>query len=150
ENEPKSLFQNDGGHVFTDIGLAAGLNDANRFVAFGCRFLDVDNDGWLDLAIANGHVQDNIDKIDHSTSYRQHSLLYHSLGKTGASLRFQNVTATAGKDLLRPIVGRGLAVGDYDNDGRMDALIADAEGKPLLLHNESGVQAFSGSGIQEN
>src|SRR5439155_1708941 len=57
QNEPMSLFHNDGARALTDMGLAAGLNDATRHVAFGCKFLDIDNDGWLDLVIANGHVQ---------------------------------------------------------------------------------------------
>ncbi len=135
QNEPKPLFHNDGNRIFSDIGPGSGIGAARQYVAFGCKLLDIDNDGWLDLVISNGHVQDNIAEIDHSTTYRQPTLLYHSLGIVRGTLRYEDVTAVAGPDLARPIVGRGLVTGDYDNDGRMDILVVDSEGGPLLLHN---------------
>jgi len=83
--------------------------------------------------MANGHVQDAIGKIRPPATYAQPlSLFRNQEGKA-----FQVVTTEGGEALQKPIVGRALAVGDYDNDGRMDVLIADAEGRPLLLHNES-------------
>ncbi len=102
-------------------------------MAFGCKFLDYDNDGWLDLAIANGHVQDNIADIDKSAAYKQAAQLFHNVG--GKS--YEDVSAQAGSGFQKPIVGRGLAIGDYDNDGRVDILLVDSEGTPILLHNET-------------
>jgi hypothetical protein len=134
-NESKSLYHNDGDALFTDRTRLTGIAEITTpCVAFGCKFLDYDNDGWLDIAIANGHVQDNIERIDPAATYRQASQLLHNTG--GATPAFVDVSALAGPDLQRPIVGRGLAIGDYDNDGRVDLLIVDSEGKPLLLHNE--------------
>jgi enediyne biosynthesis protein E4 len=137
QNETKSLYRNEGNGVFSDISYACGLSTiTSPPVAFGVRFLDFDNDGWLDLVIANGHVQDNIADIDSGTSFRQSAQLIRNKG-IGPDKRqsFEDVSK-AGPDLQTPIVGRGLATGDYDNDGKIDVLIVDAEGEPLLLHNE--------------
>lgn len=136
QNEAKSLYHNDGEARFTDRSIPSGLGASTApFVAFGCKFLDYDNDGWLDLIVANGHVQDNVQKIYKDTTYRQSAQLFRNSG--GATIAFEDVSKPAGADLIQPIVGRGLATGDYDNDGRVDVLIVDSEGKPLLLHNES-------------
>lgn len=133
--EPRSLYRNQGKGVFSDQGIQTGLARTSMpYVAFGCKFFDYDNDGWLDLIVANGHVQDNINTIDSHQTYRQPTQLFRNIG--GKYPAFEDVSGNS-TDLMRPIVGRGLAVGDYDNDGRMDALVVDAEGKPLLLRNES-------------
>ncbi|WP_044948851.1 CRTAC1 family protein [Chthonomonas calidirosea] len=136
QHEEKCLYHNEGDHIFVDRSRNTGIADIARpYVAFGAKFFDFNNDGWLDLIFSNGHVQDNIHQIDPSTSYRQPCLLLQNSG--GDPLLFSDVTPLAGSDLMRPIVGRGLAVGDYDNDGRVDLLIVDSEGCPLLLHNET-------------
>ena len=138
QNEPKSLYHNEGNNFFTDISYPAGLGAATRpYVAFGTRFFDYDNDGWLDLAFANGHVQDNIARIDKSTTYRQTSQLFHNRGAIAKNEpQFEEVSQSVAA-LKKPMVGRGLATGDFDNDGRIDLLIVDSEGEPLLLHNET-------------
>jgi hypothetical protein len=136
QGEAKSLYHNDGSGSFTDVTYRAALAEATMpNVAFGCKLFDYDNDGALDLVIANGHVQDNIHAIDSGAVYRQPTQLFHNRADMPAT--FENVSLTSGKDLLRPLVGRGLAVGDFDNDGRVDVLVVDSEGAPLLLHNET-------------
>jgi hypothetical protein len=140
-NEAKSLYKNEGGGLFTDVAYSAHTSPAaSPYVTFGCKFFDADNDGWLDLALANGHVQDNIEQIDTVQTYRQPTLLLHNLAKQGGQAGFADLSKQAGEALQKPIVGRGLATGDFDNDGRVDLLIADSEGKPLLLHNESTIK----------
>ena len=142
QNEPKSLYHNEGNDFFTDMSFPTGIGAATRpYVAFGVRFFDYDNDGWLDLAFANGHVQDNIARIDKSTTYRQSSQLFHNRGVIAKNEpQFEELSAKA-PALQKPMVGRGLATGDYDNDGRVDLLIVDSEGEPLLLHNETAKTA---------
>ncbi len=138
QNEPKSLYHNDGSGSFTDASYPSGLGSATYAnVAFGCKFLDYDNDGRLDIVIANGHVQDNIAEIDSSTTYRQSLQLFRNRGAgEGGRVTFEETSQQAGPDFARKIVGRGLATGDYDNDGRIDLLVVDSEGKPLLLYND--------------
>ena len=134
QNEPKSLYMAAPDGTFSDATVGSGVAAATRpYVAFGTGFLDFDNDGWLDLIFANGHVQDNIERIDATTTYRQPTLL---LRGTGGGGRFENVSAKS-PDLAVPIVGRGLCTGDFDNDGLVDVVVADSEGTPHLLHNES-------------
>ena len=134
QHEAKNLYHNDGGRLFTEQSLNVGLAEKTiPGVSFGIKFLDFDNDGFLDLAIANGHVQDNVASIDKSTTYRQTVQLLHN--RQGAS--FEDVSRGAGAAFLQPIVGRGLAIGDYDNDGKMDILVVNSEGAPMLLHNET-------------
>lgn len=139
QNEPKSLYHNEGKGTFTDMSFPSGLGAPSRpLVAFGVKFFDMDNDGWLDLALANGHVQDNIAKIDRSTTYPQAAQLFHNKG-TSPNPLFEEATAQAGTAFAKPIVGRGLATGDFDNDGKVDLLIVDSEGEPRLLHNTAAV-----------
>ena len=131
--EAKCVYRNDGG-AFVEMSPRLGLNSTLPYVAFGVRWLDYDNDGWLDLMITNGHVLDNVADINQGATYRQPTQLFRNTG--GSS--FEEASARLDPKARRPIVGRGLATGDYDNDGRVDALAVDSEGTPLLLHNESG------------
>jgi enediyne biosynthesis protein E4 len=134
EGQVKDLYRNQGGGLFQDASAAVGIHHFTRhLVAFGCKFLDADNDGWLDLLIANGHTYDNVADVLPGRRYRQPTQLLYNVSAS----RFLDASPSAGIEQMPPIVGRGLAVGDYDNDGRMDALVVDAEGKPQLLHNET-------------
>ena len=134
EGQVKDLYRNQGDGLFQDASSALGILHFTRStVAFGCKFLDADNDGWLDLLIANGHTYDNVADILPGRHYRQPTQFLYNV--TGS--RFIDASSTAGLDHLAPIVGRGLAIGDYDNDGRVDALVVDSEGAPQLLHNET-------------
>jgi hypothetical protein len=134
QHQPKSLYAQTGPGIFSDICYTAGIAQPTlNYVGFGVKFLDYDNDGLADVMITNGHAVDNVAKTDHTTTYPQIPQLFHNVGGG----RLEEVTAKAGPDFQRPIVGRGLAVGDYDNDGRPDALLVDIEGHALLLHNET-------------
>ena len=132
-NESFALFRNLGG-IFSDEAIQAGIAEPTFLpLGFGTRFVDLDNDGWLDLVFACGHVYDAASQIDPRTTFRQPTMVFHNRG----GWRFEDVTATTGDACTRPIVGRGLASADYDKDGRVDLLVVDYEGRPLLLHNES-------------
>lgn len=134
QHEAKCVYHNDDNNLFTESSAQLGLSDkALPWVSFGCKFLDFDNDGYLDLIFANGHVQDNIEKIDPSTAYKQPLLLLHNEG--GKS--FSDASSAAGAVFQQKIAGRGLAIGDIDNDGKIDVLVVDSEGAPLLLHNDA-------------
>lgn len=132
--EVKCLYKNNGDTNFSDVGIPVGLAmTTTNNVAFGTKFLDFDNDGWLDIAIANGHVQDNIHDINSTASYKQSLQIFRNRAINPTS--FEEVSSICDQNTLRPIVGRGLASGDFDNDGLEDLLVVDSEGKPLLLHN---------------
>jgi len=127
------LFQNDGTGVFTDVSYQAGIATASiPFVKFADGFLDYDNDGWKDLLIINGHVYPQVDQHpEWGTSYAERPLLYHNL-KNG---RFDPVPAVEGTGLAVVSVGRGAAFGDIFNDGKMDVVINNMDGVPVLLRN---------------
>jgi hypothetical protein len=140
--EPKSLYRNLGRNQFEEIGGQIGIGStATEVVAFGTRFLDVENDGRLDLAFVNGHVVETAERVDRAATYRQRSLLF----RRQPDGSFRDATSEAGPDFLRPIVGRGLAVGDWDNDGLSDLVATDLEGAPLLLRNQRSVRQRTGS-----
>jgi hypothetical protein len=135
-HEDKTLYHNLGGRVFEERGMESGVASAlEPYVSFGVKFADFDNDGWLDLIVASGHVEDNVAKTHPGESYRQPVEILRNAGTS--PLLYRRITASAGQGKLPPIVGRGLAIGDFDNDGRTDALIVDSEGAPLLLHNQT-------------
>jgi hypothetical protein len=127
--ETKPVYIADKNGFFTDfaaqLGVAAELNPD---VAFGVKWLDMDNDGWLDMLVTNGHTADNIAKTGSGEVYRQPMALLRNVEGT-------KLTRIRGAALDKPIVGRGLATGDYDNDGGIDALAVDSAGAPVLLHN---------------
>jgi enediyne biosynthesis protein E4 len=132
--EPHSLYRSDGGSLFSNAAFPSGIAAATtRFVGFGTCFADLDNDGWADLPVANGHPQELIRRVDSTTDYRQPSQVLRNRGDG----RFEDVSAGAGPDVTRPIVGRALCAGDLDNDGDVDLVIGDIEGPPLLLRNDS-------------
>jgi len=134
QTEPKCIYHNEGSGFFKDKSDYLGMIEATMpSVAFGVKWLDFDNSGWLGIMIANGHVEDNAAQVDPSTTYRQPTQLFRN--RNGK--HFADLSTQAGPDLQRPLVGRGLAVGDFDNDGRVDALVVDSEGAPLLLRNQS-------------
>ena len=133
QNEMKSLYRNEGERMFTDVSATMGLGAARPWVAFGCKFVDLDNDGHLDLLVANGHVQDNIDKIDRTTVFRQPTQVFRNTGNGS----FTDQTKCLEGEASRSLVGRGLATGDFDNDGLVDAVVVDSFGTPVLLRNRS-------------
>lgn len=129
--ETKPVYIADKSGFFTDfaaqLGVAAELNPD---VAFGVKWLDIDNDGWLDILVTNGHTADNIAQTGSGEVYRQPMALLRNVEGT-------RLTRIRGAALDKPIVGRGLATGDFDNDGGIDALAVDSAGAPVLLHNTS-------------
>ena len=127
------LFQNDGTGNFTDVSYQAGVaQNSIPFVKFADGFLDYDNDGWLDLLIVNGHVYPEVDQHPNwGTSYAERPLLYHNL-KNG---KFDLVPAVKGTGLAVVTVGRGAAFGDIFNDGKMDVIMNNMDGVPVLLRN---------------
>jgi enediyne biosynthesis protein E4 len=137
-DEPKSLYRNTGTGLYQHAGPQAGIDQATRaWVGFGSKFLDLDHDAWLDLVIVNGHVRDLVQQVDPENSYPQKSQLFLNTGGG----RFRDASDGVGPDFRKPIVGRALAAGDFDNDGDLDLLAADLEGPPLLLRNDGGNQA---------
>jgi hypothetical protein len=130
--EPTSLYVPTG-TAFREEGFQRGLGAATiNSLGFGARFCDLDNDGDLDLAIANGHVQDGISRVQPSVGFAQPAQLFTWQGEG-----FVEEKGSGSADLRRPVVGRAVAAGDYDNDGRTDLLITNNQGPPLLLHNET-------------
>jgi enediyne biosynthesis protein E4 len=132
--EAYCLLRNQGGGRFQHAAEATGLAAPTlKPLGFGGKWLDFDNDRWPDLAFANGHVEENAVQLDPQYLFREPLMLFHNQqGRT-----FQDLVPVLGGELAAPILGRGSATGDYDNDGRVDLLVVDHEGEPLLLHNLS-------------
>jgi len=103
-------------------------------LSFGGGFFDHDNDGWLDLFIANGHVYPEVEQATPEAHYKQINTLFHNEGNG----KFVETTKQAGSGLMTPRVGRGVAFADFDNDGFMDLVVANNGDPPLLLHNSGG------------
>jgi hypothetical protein len=127
------VFRNDGTGGFDDVSAKSGIGArSGPFVGFGDGFLDYDNDGWKDLLIVNGHVYPQVDEHpDWGMSYAQRPLLFHNK-RDGT---FELVPAVEGTGLAEVCVGRGAAFGDLFNDGKIDVVINNLDGVPLLLRN---------------
>ena len=126
-----TLQRGSGKADFTDATDAAGLGLTLPFLGWGAAFLDYDNDGWLDLLAANGHVYPQIDRIPSGTSYRQRTLLLRNL-RNG---RFADVGGSLGPALAEARSSRGAAVADLSNDGDLDVVLNNLDGAPTLLRN---------------
>lgn len=133
QREPTSLYHNDGSNSFTNAAYASHLGAATtNVVGWGVKFADFDNDGLLDLAIANGHPLYRIHQIDPATDTRQPFQVFRNQGG-GLFAELPSV----GSGLPRALAGRALCAGDLDNDGQTDLLISDIDGQPLLLRSIS-------------
>ncbi|MEG9434114.1 CRTAC1 family protein [Terriglobus sp. ADX1] len=132
-DDSSNLYHCNGDGTYTDVSFTAGVGGNNQYVAWGCGFLDYDNDGWLDVMQINGHVYPEIDKYHFSQSYKNPRIVYRNLGNGS----FQDVSSSMGPGIAEKFSSRGAAFGDYDNDGGMDALILNMNDLPSLLHNVS-------------
>ena len=129
-----NLYHNNGDGTFTDVTFASGVGINNRYVAWGCGFLDYDNDGWPDLMQINGHVYPEIEGHEIGQTYKNPRLVYKNLGQG----RFKDVSASMGPGIIEKFSSRGAAFGDYDNDGDIDVLVLNMNDPPSLLRNDGG------------
>src|SRR5215469_10363102 len=135
DHEMYSLYRNNHDETFDDLALSTGIGQATRLMSgWGLKFFDYDNDGNLDLLLANGNPDDLIEELSHrQVGYREPLLLFHNSGKA-----WTNVSAQSGPLFAKPFSARGLAIGDFNNDGAIDVLISVNDDAPLLLHNRAG------------
>jgi hypothetical protein len=137
DHEMYSIYQNNHDETFDDQALSTGIGMATRMMSgWGLKFFDYDNDGNLDLFLANGNPDDLIEELTRrQVGYREPLLLFHNSGK-----KWENVSAQSGPVFAKPISARGLAVGDFNNDGALDVLISVNDDAPILLRNNVGAQ----------
>jgi enediyne biosynthesis protein E4 len=133
DNEMVALFRPGAGGAFADIATRSGVGGPSRStLGFGCAFFDADLDGRLDLAVANGHIDATARNLRPGATYAQPPHLFLNLGGG----RFRDAAAEAGAEFAAPKVARGLACGDFDNDGDVDLLITTNGGPALLYRND--------------
>jgi hypothetical protein len=126
-NQGKGFFE----EVTDRLAIAA---PTRKVLSFGGGFFDYDNDGWVDLFIANGHVYEGVEKTRRGVTYRQINSLFHN----EANGKFSEATSAAGEAFTVPRLGRGAAFADLDNDGSVDVVVANSGDRPVLLHNTGG------------
>ncbi len=130
-NETYPLFRNNSDNTFTYTTNTSGVGQITLlYSGWGMRFVDIDNDGWRDIFVAQGHVLDTIEKTSSYLRHKQPPLLMLNNGKS-----FLNVSAASGQAFVAPISARGAATGDLDNDGDIDIVIGVTDGRPLVLRN---------------
>jgi enediyne biosynthesis protein E4 len=133
--EYAAMYRNNGGLNFTDVSYPSGIARATTpYVGWGDAFFDLDNDGWPDLIIANGHVYPQVDTKDIGTTFREPKLLY--LNQHDGT--FRDISKLAGPAIQIPQESRGLAVGDLFNDGHLDIVVENLEGEPMILRTQGG------------
>jgi enediyne biosynthesis protein E4 len=131
DRENFAIYKNNHDETFDDLALPTGIGKATRFLSgWGLKFFDYDNDGNLDLLLANGNPDDMISLLHGEVTYEEPLLLFHNSGKS-----FDNVSAQSGPAFAKPLSARGMAIGDFDNDGAVDVLVAINDGTPVLLRN---------------
>jgi len=133
-DDTNNLFHNDGNGDFTDRNGPSGFGPVSLpFLGFGVRFADFDNDGWPDIFVANGHVNPQVEGKKFGVSYAERNFVFHNL-KNG---QFEEIGEKASPALRIRRVGRGVAVADFDHDGKLDVLVSNLDGEVLLLRNTS-------------
>jgi enediyne biosynthesis protein E4 len=128
-----SLYHNQGGATFEDATFTAGLGAHTQFLGWGCGFFDMDNDGWPDILICNGHVYPEVEQLKTEAGYAQRKLVYQSL-RNG---HFADVSMQVGPGISEPSTSRGAAFGDFDNDGDIDIVVNTVNDFPQLLRCDS-------------
>src|SRR5208282_1960252 len=134
-NQMLGLYHNEGTGLFVDEAPSSAVGRASLLtLTFGAFFFDYDLDGYPDIFAGNGHIEEEIGRVQPKVQYREPPLLFHNLGKR----RFENVTASMGPEFNRAIVARGAAYADFDHDGDLDLLIATNHGPAYLYRNDGG------------
>jgi enediyne biosynthesis protein E4 len=136
DEEIFSLYRNKHGSSFEDLAMQRGIGMATRWMSgWGLKFLDYDNDGELDLILANGFPDDLVEEYSHLVTYKEPLLLFQNQGGV-----FKNVSKESGPVFAKRFSARGLAVGDFNNDGAVDVLISNNDDAPVLLRNNAAKQ----------
>ena len=136
DRELFSLYRNNHDETFDDQARSTEIGSATRLMSgWGLKFFDFDNDGELDLLLANGNPDDLVEKLHSQVKYQEPMLLFHGTGKG-----FDNLTSQSGPLFAKPLSARGLALGDFNNDGAVDVLVSVNNGAPLLLRNNVGAR----------
>jgi hypothetical protein len=136
DHQNYSLYRNNHDETFDDTARPEGIDAATFFMSgWGLKFFDFDNDGNLDLFLANGHPDDLIDLVHSQVTYEERPILLQSTGNG-----FRNISQQSGPIFDRQLAARGLAIGDFNNDGATDVLIGVNDGAPVLLRNTAGAQ----------
>jgi peptidoglycan hydrolase-like protein with peptidoglycan-binding domain len=131
DQEMYSIYKNNHDQTFDDMTGPMGIGRVTRLMSgWGVKFFDYDNDGNIDLFVVNGHPDDKIEQHSSHVLYKEPLLLFRNTGRL-----FENVSSSAGPAFAQNLAGRGLAIGDFDNDGAVDALVTVNGGAPLLLKN---------------
>jgi hypothetical protein len=134
DRERFALYRNNGDNTFTDQADVSGIGQASHYLSgWGLRFFDYDNDGNVDLFLANGHPDEYVDTYSTNVKWAEPLLLFHNDGA-----KWRNVSASAGPAFQKRWPARGMATGDFDNDGGLDVLVSNNGATPLLLHNRVG------------
>ena len=129
-----TLYRNLGNGYYRDVTYAANLGSATwPFLAWGTGFADMDNDGWEDLFVSNGHIYPQIDQYEIGSTYMERNQIFHNLGNG----KFREIRDALQAGANRPGSSRGSAFADYDNDGDLDIGINNLDGSPSLLRNDS-------------
>jgi enediyne biosynthesis protein E4 len=131
-DDTSTLYRNNGNGTFDDVTFAAGLGLHTQYLGWGTAFFDFDNDGWPDLLVVNGHVYPEVDKQHLGSTYPEPRILYHNNGNG----TFTDISANAGSGIIAMHAGRGLAIGDFWNDGRLSAVVSNMNDHPSLLVNQ--------------
>jgi hypothetical protein len=135
-DDTSTLYHANGDGTFTDMTFEAGLGINTDALGWGTMFADVDNDGWPDLLVVNGHVYPEVDSAKLGSSYREPRFLYYNLGGGGARpLKFKDISKISGPALAESRSSRGLAIADLFNDGRIEAVVNNLSDDPMLLVN---------------
>jgi enediyne biosynthesis protein E4 len=124
--DTSTLYANDGKGLCEDRTFAAGIGLNTRWLGWGVAFVDLDNDGWLDLFLVNGHVYPEVERLKTEGAYKQRKVVYRNLGNG----RFEDVTARLGPPVTTPAAGRGAAFADIDNDGDVDVIVNNMNAPP--------------------
>jgi len=134
-NQMLSLYHNEGNGLFVDEAPRSDVGRATLVtLGFGCFFFDYDNDGWPDIFVADGHIEDQIEHVQKRVTYAEPPHLFRNLGGG----KFQEVTESLGPAFATPKVARGAAYADIDNDGALDMLVTTNGGRAYLFHNQGG------------